>query len=49
MTQHDPSLRRGLLLGGLGVAIFALTLPMTRLAVAACRSWLRLGLAPNIL
>ena len=35
MTQHDPSLRRGLLLGGLGVAIFALTLPMTRLAVGS--------------
>ncbi|MBV8618278.1 MAG: DMT family transporter [Curvibacter sp.] len=31
----DPALRRGLLLGGLGVAIFALTLPMTRLAVGS--------------
>jgi drug/metabolite transporter (DMT)-like permease len=33
MNAHPHDLRRGLLLGALGVAIFALTLPMTRLAV----------------
>ena len=33
MPQHDTDLRRGFALGALGVVIFALTLPMTRLAV----------------
>ena len=33
MTTPSPSERRGLLLGLLGVLIFAMTLPMTRLAV----------------
>jgi drug/metabolite transporter (DMT)-like permease len=35
MTRSTPELRRGLWLGLLGVAIFALTLPMTRLAVGS--------------
>lgn len=33
MTNHTHALRNGLLLGTLGVVIFALTLPLTRLAV----------------
>jgi len=33
MTHHPHAIRNGLLLGTLGVVIFALTLPLTRLAV----------------
>jgi len=33
MTHHPHTIRNGLLLGTLGVVIFALTLPLTRLAV----------------
>ncbi|WP_157462899.1 DMT family transporter [Curvibacter gracilis] len=42
--QPDTQLRRGLWLGALGVAIFALTLPMTRLAVGSPEAPLMSGL-----
>ena len=43
-ASSDPHLRRGLWLGALGVAIFALPLPMTRLAVGSPEAPLMSGL-----